>query len=131
HDPVERRVRLLLQLRILDDRLDHDIAIGEIFEIRRPLEAAHAGIHVGLLHLSLLDELAEGFLDAGDSLVEKLLFDLAHDRLVSGLRGDLSDSRAHEAAAENAHFPDCHWRDFLSEKSGGFYMRDEGMRDDG
>ena len=41
-----------------------------------------------------------------EALVEELLLDLAHDGVVSRLRRDLSDPRAHQAAAEDAHFLD-------------------------
>ena len=73
-----------------------------------PFRRDEARVLVRRGQLPLLHELAEALVDPGHALVEKFLLDLDHDRVVAGLRRDLRDARSHQAAAEDAHFLDCH-----------------------
>src|SRR5205823_10648871 len=96
-------------LRILDDRLDDDVAAGQVVERSGPLQPRQSGVAIFSRELSLLDELAEAFADAADAFVEKLLLDFADHRFVARLRSRLRDARAHEAAAEDSDSLDvCH-----------------------
>ena len=53
-DPLELGEELPLRLELLDDRLDHDVAVGEVAELGRQREPAHGGISLDLLEQSLL-----------------------------------------------------------------------------
>ena len=107
-DAVELLPHLELHPEVLGDRLDHEIAVGEVAVVERAVDAAADGLGVGLLHSPLLDGPRELFFDPSDPLVETLLVDLAEHDVVAGLSGDLGDAMAHQARAEHAHLRDLH-----------------------
>jgi len=63
---------------------------------------------MALLHAALLDSPGELLLDPADPLVELVLVDLADHDVVSGLRRDLRDTVAHQAAAHHAELAYLH-----------------------
>jgi hypothetical protein len=107
HDLVELRICLALELRVLDDRFDHDVAVGEVAERNGPLQAAEARVE-----LPLLDGPGKIFVDPSEARVDKLLFHFADDGVVARLRRNLRDAGAHQATAEDADFLDHHGDSF-------------------
>ena len=66
------------------------------------------GVGVGLLELAALHRARELLLDLSEAAVECRLIDLADHDVVAGLRGDLRDAVAHQAAADHSHLLDLH-----------------------
>ena len=97
-----------LLVEVLDNRLDDEVAVLEIVEARRALQIAERLVARVRRDLSLVDAVGQELLDPPQPLLEKGLLDLADDRLVAGLRRDLRDAGAHEAAAEDAHRTNLH-----------------------
>ena len=93
---------------VLGDRLDHQVAVGQVRVVERALDPAAHGVGVALLHLALLDGAAQLLLDLAEALVERVLVDLAHHDVVSGLRRDLSYAVAHQPAADHSDLLDLH-----------------------
>src|SRR5438477_5662907 len=65
--PEER----LLEIHVLDDRFDYDIAVRKLPDVGRRRDAPQRCLSVGAGQRSLLDELVERFLDAGQATVER------------------------------------------------------------
>ena len=61
--PVELGEGLALRLELLDDRLDHEIAVGEVRELGRERQPADRGVALLGRHLPFLDGTAEVVLD--------------------------------------------------------------------
>jgi hypothetical protein len=105
---VEPLVGLALEVEVLDDGLDDEVAVGEVFEFGR---AAHAAANLPLLlggDGPLLGELRQRLLYPGEAALAQLARDFADDDFHPGRRAGLRDARAHQAAAEHAHFPYLH-----------------------
>ena len=99
---------LELQVQVLGDRLDHEVAVGEVRVVERGLDAASHRVGVALLRLALLDRAGELLLDLADAAVELLLAHLAHHDVPARLGADLGDPVAHQAAAEDTNLADLH-----------------------
>ena len=54
-DPVELGEELPLRAELLDDRLDHEVAVGEVGEVGREREPRDGVVARALLELPLLD----------------------------------------------------------------------------
>src|SRR4029077_18950550 len=100
-DAVEFREQLPFRAELLDDRLDHDVAVGEVCEVCRQREQAD----VEGVDLALLDHAREEVLDPTTCRFPQLEGNLAADRLEAGLDGELRDARAHRP---QAHYSDLH-----------------------
>ncbi len=107
-DPVDLLPHLELRGQVLGDRLDHQVAVGEVGVVERGLDAAADGVGVGLLHLPLLDRAGELLVDLADPAVELLLARLADHDVPARLGADLGDAVAHQAAAEHSNLADLH-----------------------
>ena len=107
-DPVDLAPHRELLVEVLGDRLDDEVAVGEVGVVERPLDAPADLVRGGLLELALLDRAAELLLDLPEPLVERALVDLADDHVIARLRRGLCDSVAHEAAADDPHLLDVH-----------------------
>ena len=73
HDLVDFRKELPLALEILDDRLNHQIALGEIFESYRGLQAPQRRRGLISRKRSFFRQLLQGPFDRGQTLVQQLL----------------------------------------------------------
>ena len=101
-DAVDLAPHLELQAEILGDRLDHEVAAGEVGVVERRRDPAACRVGVALLELALLDRAGELLLDLADAASEAIVVDLAQHDVIAGLRDDLCDSMSHEAGAEDA-----------------------------
>src|SRR5205085_5784350 len=107
-DRINLLPHLELHPEVFGDRLDHEVAVGEIAIVERRPDALADRIRVGLLGLALLHGAGQLLLDLPDAGGEPILIDLADHDLPSGLGADLADPVAHQAAAENSNLPDLH-----------------------
>ena len=105
-DALELGEELLLRREILDDRLDHEVAVGEVGEVGRQREPADGGVARALLELPLLHLAREEVRDPVARALAELERDLAADRLDAGLDAELRDARAHRAEPDDADLLD-------------------------
>ena len=91
---------------ILDDRLDDEIAVGEVGEIGRQRERRERRLALVRGHLLLVDLALEEVRDPLARRRAELVRHLAADRLVAGLDRQLRDPGAHRAEADDADAPD-------------------------
>jgi hypothetical protein len=96
--------QLPLRPELLDDRLDHDVAIRE----RRDLRGQAQQPDVERVDLSLIDLAREEVLDAAARLPSELVGHLAPDRLEARLDRELRNARAHRPEADDSdlHAPE-------------------------
>ena len=94
-DPLELGEELPLRLELLDDRLDHEVAVGEVLELGRQREPADRLVARRLLQLPLLDLARQEVADPVAGLLAQLGRDLAADRVDPGLDAELRDPGAH------------------------------------
>ena len=105
-DRVELAEHLLLDVHVLEHRLDDEIAVGQRVEIERRAEQAHARLDVGLLEPALLRGVLVVAADGGEAAVERVLlrFDDRHrDADVDEIH---RDAAAHRAGADDADLLD-------------------------
>src|SRR5712691_11391730 len=105
---VERREETQFLLHILDDRLDYQVAIGEIFHVERAMQAAAVLVNLSLSELALARHHVPGGINTRHALVEQGLVDFAYHRLISGLSAGLGDSSPHQSAANHANHSYSH-----------------------
>src|SRR5439155_1330517 len=74
HDLVEAREVILLHGQLLDDRLDHQVGLGQVVQTGRPAQALEQRAVVGGRQLAALDVLLELLLDLGPVRVERLAY---------------------------------------------------------
>ena len=103
-DALELREQLLLRREFLDDRLDDEVAVGEVGELRRRREQRE----VERLQLPLLDLARQEVPDALARLLAEVGGHLAPDRVDACLDAELRDARAHGSQSDDA---DLHARD--------------------
>lgn len=109
-DSVESRVELALVLEVLDDRLDDQIAVGKIVQIRCAGQPPQSLLFLVCRQLALADGFVEGAPDAIETLGEELVIHLSGDRFVARLGADLGDSRTHQTTTDNTDLFDLHNR---------------------
>src|SRR5262249_35068595 len=102
------REEVALDQGLLHDRLDHEIDLGEVVEMRAPLEAREHRTLVGGRQLSALDVLGELLLDLAARAVERARRRLGEDGLEAGARGGRRDAEPHLARADDTDAPDLH-----------------------
>ena len=112
-DLVDLAPHLELPIEVLGDRLDHQVAVGEVGVVERAADPAADRVGVRLLELALLDRAAELLLDLAEALVEGALVGLDHDDVPAGLGADLGDPVPHQPAAEYSYLRDLHAETFL------------------
>ena len=108
NDAVELGEGLPLRLELLDDRLDHQIAVGEIRELGRERQPADRGVALLGCHLPLLDRTAEVVLDRPAGTLAELLAHLAAHGLEAGLGRDLRDPRSHRPETDHSDLANLH-----------------------
>ena len=102
-DAVELGEQVLLGGEVLDDRLEHEVALGELAEVGDSSDPCEHGVAVGRLELAPLHLLGERLLEPGDHRVGGALRPAPQHDLDPGLGRDLRNARAHDA---RAHDPD-------------------------
>ncbi len=107
-DVVELAEDVLLQLLVLDNRLDHELTIVHGLEVCAEAEAAERIVAGRLVELSPVDCFRHRHLDPGAGCSRSHVVDLVHDDGDSGLGADLGDSRTHLSAADDADSFDAH-----------------------
>ena len=105
---LDLRVGLLLDLDVLDDRLDHQIAVLQVGVLRRAGEVAERRRLRVLGDLALRRRRRQELVDAAEPLLQHVLVHFEHDGLEPGRRRHLRDARAHQPAAEHANRLDRH-----------------------
>ena len=68
-DAVELGEEVLLRREVLDDRLEHEVAVGELAEVGDGAHAAEHGVALGGFELAPLDLLGQRLLEPGDHRV--------------------------------------------------------------
>ena len=90
-----------LRVQLLDDRLDHEVAPGQVGELGRRDEAGDRGVALVLRALALLDLAGQEVADATGRRLAELRGDLAPDDLEAGLDRDLRDAGTHGAQPDD------------------------------
>ena len=104
---VDLLPHLELGVEVLGDRLDHEVAVGEVARSRSCRGCApRTRVGVLLLELALLDRAGELLLDLADALGERLVVDLAHDDVVARLRRRPARCRGPSARSRHADLLD-------------------------
>src|SRR5207244_9710557 len=113
---VELLPQRVLELEVLGDRLNDDVAALQVAGGGREGEPLERGVPFGRGELPLLHELRELLLDPATRALPDLLRHVAHDRLVARGRGDLRDAASHQTAPQHPHpsylghaSPDSEW----------------------
>src|SRR5258708_37591535 len=88
---------------ILNYRLYHQVTIGKIGQLERAMQACLVLVYLTLSDLAFACQHLPRLMYACHTLVEQLLFYLAHDRFVTGLRTGLGDTTAHQATTGDAN----------------------------
>ena len=110
-DPLELGEELELRVELLDDRLDHEVAVREVGELGRQRRATPSADSRSSAVIVLLVDLAlEEVRDPLARLRAELVRDLAADGLVAGLDGQLRDPGAHGAETDDADSTDLRER---------------------
>src|SRR5262249_62117581 len=99
---------LCLQRQFLEHRLDHEIAIGEVAELRGQCQSADRRIFLLLRQAPLFDATREVAVDRRPPPLAELVVNLAADRLVPSLHADLCDPRAHRPEPDDTDLPNLH-----------------------
>ncbi len=92
---------LLLDVELLDDRLDDQFAAGEVAERGRRREVRHRGVAPRRVELALRDLLAERVADRRDRLRRRRGVGIVQTDAAAGLREHLRDAAAHRARADH------------------------------
>jgi hypothetical protein len=114
-DAFELREDLLLHVQLLDDGFDHEVAVGQVVELRRQREPLQRGIALLGRHPALFDTAVEVALDRRARPGAQLVGDVAPDRLQPRLDDDLRDARAHRPQPDHTYLANLgHRRAMLS-----------------
>ena len=100
----------MLGAELLDDRLDHEVAVTELFELGDKGQSSEGGVACSLLELPLVDFAHEEMRDSVTRLVAQLRRDFAPDRLDAGLDAELGDAGAHRAQTDHSDPANLHRR---------------------
>src|SRR5262249_25610112 len=93
---------LELRAELLDDRLDHEVAMGEIGEVGGQRQLSERGLPL-VRRLKILVDLAlEKVRDPAACSLAELIRDLATDSLVARFHRKLSDPGTHGAEPNNS-----------------------------
>ena len=96
HDAVELAEEVLLGGEVLDDGLDHEVALGEAPEVGDRAHPAEDGGALGVVELAAVDLLGQRLLEARHHRVGGGLRPAPQHDLVPGLPGNLGDAAAHD-----------------------------------
>ena len=100
--PLELREEVALRAELLDDRLDHEVAVRERGELGGRLEPGDRRIPFFLRSLTLLDLTGEEVADPCRRGLAEVGGHLATDDVEPRLHRDLRDARSHRAEPDNA-----------------------------
>ena len=117
-DAVELGEELPLRAELLDDRLDHEVAVREVGDLGRRLELSEHGIAIRGRHAVFLDRAAQVVPDLLPRSLAELVADLATDHVMAGLEGDLRDSGAHRPQTDYSHSANFHRSRCYGKKTG-------------
>jgi len=92
----------VLHRQVLERRLDHDIAVREVSELRRQAQARDRCVARGLLELTLLDLAGQEVRDPVACRLAALGLHFAPDRIEACLDRKLRDAGAHRPEAYDA-----------------------------
>ena len=102
---VEFPENLPLQLRVLEDRLDHEVRIATgVLEVDGPVNPSERLVRLRLGDLLLLDQLAERPADPFEASVDVLGLDVPHPDLVAVQGRQLGDAMAHLPRPDDREF---------------------------
>ena len=107
-DAIELGEDGALQLELLEDRFDDEIAVGQLGQLRRQRQARERSLPLVLGQAALLDAACQVAVDRGPPALCELLAHLPADGVVAGLHADLRDSGSHRAEADDAHPANLH-----------------------
>ena len=102
-DLLQLGEQLALGGEVLDDALDHEVAVGEPAEVVGGGDAGERGVAVGLLELALGHLPVEVAGHAGHDGLGALLAARSHDHVEAGAGGHLDQPRAHDPRADDPH----------------------------
>src|SRR5207249_7982417 len=88
--------------QLLDDRLDHEVDVGEVVEVRRPAQALEERHVIGRAQLAALDLLLELLLEPAALRVETARRGLGEDGVEAGASRRVRDAEAHLARSDDA-----------------------------
>ncbi len=99
-----------LRLELLDDRLDHEVAVDELGHLGRRPQPPERGVARVLRELALLDLAREEVPDALGRGLAQLVADLPPDDVEAGLDRDLRDPGPHRPETDDTDPPYVHGR---------------------
>ena len=102
HTSRQLREQSVLELHGLRRGLDHQLAVGKLRDVRRGVHALQRQLGVAAGPAAALHALLEAGADRRQSPLECLGKRVVQMRLVAGERGDLGDSGAHRAGADDS-----------------------------
>src|SRR6266487_1082121 len=107
-DLIELRKQLLLEVQVLDGCFNHQVAVGEVFQLRRPSHPAPRRLLLCCCQLATVHCRLHGGLDAFEPLGQQLVVDLAHEGIVAGTCAHLGDASAHQPDPYDANALNLH-----------------------
>src|SRR3990172_6905822 len=110
-ESVELAKEQALRLQLLDDRLDHEVAAGEVAELRRRREPRKRRGLLLRAEPPLVDAAREIAVDPGPGPLAELRAHLAPDDVEPGLDADLRDPGAHGPEPDDTDDTYLHVRD--------------------
>ena len=125
---VEHLEDLGLDLLVLHDGLDHQVAVGELAEVRGEGEAVERRVALLLGDLAALGGLAQGVGQPGPAQLQRLAGGLGDPHVQPGPGTHLGDARAHLAAAHHSDVTDVARRPVLAHLVQPFPSDDPGSR---
>ena len=112
YDGVDRCIHLLFLFHVLDDRLDDDIAIGQVRTVRSALQSSASPVLLLGGNTTLIDralrKLHQRFLNPGKPFVEIFLFDLEYRDVKSSHSANLRNAGSHQSTTQNTDFLNLH-----------------------
>ena len=102
HQLVELLEELGLDLDVLDDRLDDQIASFEVGDVGRRFDAREGRVAIGLRQFAFLDELIERLGDRCNAAIERFLCNFHEDDVEAGGGAGLRDAVPHQPGAADA-----------------------------
>src|ERR1700674_591293 len=105
---VESAEKPALGGKLHDDGLEHYVAALQVLQRGCAFQPAANFIFLRFVDGGFLYLASEILVDASESFVHNFRADLAHDGGEAGLRGDLRDTRAHQATPYDANFLNRH-----------------------
>ena len=106
-DAVEVGDHRLLDVEPLENRLDHDVAVGEIVDLGGRRDAGERRVLVGGRDLAARGEPLEALLDRPHAAADRRFADVLKPHRIARRREGLRDPRPHRPGAHHADFLDA------------------------